>query len=238
MSDNSEASVPDTMPTFPFEELAYSTYHEIIAAELRNSIRRYNDIWEDTLWKGLQNHKVVAAWVEQYRLPIVVLSCTLLENIINFYLCTKCDAKAFGKLDWKSLFDKWSELPKLFVPTYSLTPILRTDLERLINRRKSIVHPKPFVSIDGDNRHEGNEPKIEVDEHEFVGACARLPFQLVENLMMYDKSFEILFDLRTRCGIIAHEFETGLYRQKTLFNEGLHDLRGWRFVEVCVWLVW
>jgi hypothetical protein len=210
------------MTNAPFEELAFSTYHDVIVAELRASIRRYNDHWEDVLWKGWEQNEFCSPTVERFRLPVFVLSCTLLENVINFYLCTKCTAKQFKRIERDrrlgSLFGKWTIAPQEFVPSYSTSKDLALDLRALIDRRKAIIHAKPMISIDGDNRHTGNEPTIRVDEHEFVGRCATLPIRLIENILLHDEAFIALSHLRIRCGTIAHEFETGVYRQKTLFD--------------------
>jgi len=201
-------------------EIAYSAYHEIIVYELRAAIRRYSDQWEDMLWKGLKNSELHAPQIEQYRLPIVVLSCTLLECVINFYLSMNCDAERFKKLDRKSLFQKWAEIPKEFNSNYSLPPAIAADLEKLIQRRVAIVHPKPYLSMDGDNRHSGNPPSIDTDEDEFVGRCSRLPTMLLENLLFTEGGYDVLlYDMKIWCGTVANEFDLGQRRQKALFAE-------------------
>lgn len=204
--------------TIPYNEIRFSTYYEVIASELRLSIRRYNDAWEDILWDGHQTFENSAPWIERHRLPVIILTCTLLESLANFYICTKCDANLFSKLEMKRTLTKWTEVPKRFVPTYSCPLGVVTDLEHLLERRNTIIHAKPLISIDGDNRHAGNEPTIKVDEHEFMKASSTLPQRLIENLLQYDRSFDFMSNFRVLCGQIAHDFETGLYRQKTLFD--------------------
>src|SRR5580698_9808919 len=95
-------------PVAEFKELAFSTYHEAIVWELRAAIERYFDFWENLHWKQEEACELHLGPVEQHRLPIIILSCTLLECIINFYLCTKCRAEEFERLDRKyRLFEKW-----------------------------------------------------------------------------------------------------------------------------------
>lgn len=192
------------------DEMAYSTYHEIIAWELRAALRRYNDTWEDLLFKEENEQQRFLTTVEHHRVTIVVLSCALLESVINFYLCTKCSAEQFKKLDRHPLLDKWTKDLVEFVPTYVLTKEneIHTDLSQLIERRKAIVHAKPMISIDGDKRHKGNEPPYKFNEHDSVGRWASLPFRLIEHLLKCDpNAFMDLSDIRTCCGAVANEFD-------------------------------
>ena len=85
------------------KQIEFSTYHEIIVFELRAATRRYFEVWEDVLDKAESERPAYAANVEQCRLPIVVLSCTLLESAINFYLCSKCTAEQFRKIEHTGL---------------------------------------------------------------------------------------------------------------------------------------
>jgi hypothetical protein len=200
-------------------EIAYSAYHEIIVYELRASIRRYNDQWEDVLWKRLTNSPLHALHIEQYRLPIILLSCTLLECVINFYLCMNCDAKRFRKLEREGLLDKWTKIPKEFNSKYSVPPTIAVDLKKLIDRRVSIVHPKPYLSMDGDNRHTGNHPSVDVDENDFVGLCSRLPLTLLDNLLSAEGRYDVLLhSIRIWCGAAANEFDSAQRRLKQLFE--------------------
>ncbi len=200
----------------PFNEIRFSTYHEVIADELRLSIRRYNDAWEEVLWNGWQKSEYYASWIERRRFPVIVWTWTLLENLANFYISTKCDAEVFSELQKSEL--KWIAVPKLFTPTYSCPADIVTDLNRLATRRNAVIHGKPLVSIDGDNRQAGNEPAITVDEHEFMTAIATLPRRLIDNLLQHDPSFHLLSGFRVLCGQVAQEFHTGEVRQKSLFK--------------------
>jgi len=192
--------------------IAFSTYYEVIEWELRAAIERYFDFSWELHWKEQQKNELYLIPIEQRRLPIIILSCTLLECAINFYLCTKCDAKHFEKLEGKSFLKKWTEVPKQFVSKYNLPEgsELENDLRKLINRRHAIIHPKPMISIDGGNQHQGNEPDIALDEHEFIGRCATLPFRLIDNLIACDMGAMMdLSSLRMSCGSVASVFEKG-----------------------------
>jgi hypothetical protein len=142
--------------------------------------------------------------IEQYRISVIVLSSALVEYVINFYLSIKCDAKKFKKLDELGFFKKWLEGPKKFVPAYKLPLRLAIDLKKLINRRNVIVHAKPVISIDGDNRHQGNHPPVALDENNFIGRCASLPLRLLDNLLGFDlKAYMELNILHIPCGNVA-----------------------------------
>lgn len=200
----------------PFNEIRFSTYHEVIADELRSAIRRYNDAWEEVLWNGWQKSEYYASWIERRRFPVIVWTWTLLENLANFYTSTKCDAAVFSELQKSEL--KWTVVPKLFAPTYLCPEDIVTDLNRLATRWNAVIHGKPLISVDGDKRRAGKEPAITVDEHEFMTAIATLPRRVIDNLLLYDPSFRLLSDFRVLCSLVAQEFHTGEVRQKSLFK--------------------
>lgn len=190
-------------------EMEFSTYHELIVYELRGALWRYFDKWDDILDKPDSERLRYASTIEQYRISVIVLSCALIEYVINFYLGTKCDAEKFKKLDRESLLNKWMEVPKRFVPTYDLPAKseLAEDLSKLIERRKAIVHAKPAIRIDGDNRHKGNHPLIVLDENNFIRRCATLPLRLFENLLKFDaQAYMQIGFLHTDCGTGKGEY--------------------------------
>src|SRR6267142_3783497 len=169
-------------------EIGFSTYHEVIACELRAALRRYFEKWDEISDKPEAEQPLYDSTIEQYRISIIVLSSALVEYTINFYISTKCDAKKFKKLDELVFFKKWAEAPKEFVPAYDL-PLkseLALDLKKLIDRRNVIVHAKPAISIDGDNRHQGNHPPVALDENDFICRCASLPLRLLDNLLGFE----------------------------------------------------
>jgi len=199
------------------KEISFSTYYDVIAYELRASIRRYFELWESLFWKGQQQNPMCLFDVERKRLPIIVLSCTLLECAINFYLSTKLSSEQFKEISrdktvikFGKLFGKWVLAPGKILQKYEVPDHLKEHLRKLINRRNAIIHSTPMISIDGDNRHKGNEPEIELDEHIFVGHCSVLPSLLVENITASDpKSWSNLSSLSLSCGIVASEFTNG-----------------------------
>jgi len=197
------------IPSEP-KEIVSSSYHEVIAWELRAAIRRYFEYWEYLFWKEQRPPGIYLAAIEQRRLPVVVFSCMFLENVINFYLCTKCDAKDFKKVESESLYKKWTKIPSQFAPRYLIrdTDQIGIDLRKLVNRRNAIIHSKPMLSIDGDNRHQGNEPDVQMDEHKFMEQCATLPYVLIHTLIHYDPSgFMAIDNVRMWCASILSEFE-------------------------------
>jgi len=186
--------------------IAYGTYHEVIERELRASIERYFEFLWELHWKQKQGDESYLVPIEQRRLPVIILSCTLLECAINFYLCIKCDAKQFEKLDKKGLFEKWTEVPKQFFPNYNIQSAsgLKEDLRKLIDRRKAIIHSKPMIIVDGGNQHKGNEPEIAFDEHSFIERCVTLPYRLSDNLFGGDMH---LWGLHQTCGSVVNVFQ-------------------------------
>ncbi len=219
LDEHRSAMNPEKVILSEHKGIAFSTYHEVIEWELRAAIGRYFDFLWELHWKEQQGNELYLIPIEQHRLPIIILSCTLLECVINFYLCTKCDAKHFEKLERKSLFDKWTDVPKEFASKYTIPKDgeLANDLRKLIDRRKVIIHSKPMINIDGGNQHQGNEPDVALDENEFVGRCATLPFRLIENLIAYDTgSMMNLWSFRTSCGSVANVFEKRNRRLKML----------------------
>ena len=189
-------------------EMGFSTYHEIIADELRAALRRYFEQWDEILDEPAAARPLYDSTIEQYRISVIILSAILVEYSINFYLSTKYDAKTFkGSERKKTLSEKWAKVPKQFLPAYELPPKLAEDLSKLIERRNMIVHPKPAMSIDGDNRHQGNHPPVTLDENDFICRCAGLSLRLVENLLQFDrKGFsELDIVLRIPCSMVAGE---------------------------------
>ncbi len=197
-----------------WQEFAYGDYHEIVAWELQYLVRRYVEYWEIVSYEDPNKRGTFCGEVEIRRISVVVFTCVLLESAINFYLCTKSTAAEFKKLDGLPLELKWSKAPSQFVPKYAMdsSPGLLQDLRDVINRRKAIVHSKPQISFDGDNRHKGNEPTYVLDEHDFMRRCASLPWRLVENLLKTDfDAYSELSGIRPRCGEVQREFSYGDY---------------------------
>jgi hypothetical protein len=196
-------------------EMEFGTYYEAIAWELRGALSRYYDKWLEILCMDEVERPLYLSTIEQKRLTVVVLTCALIEHTINFYLGTKCDTTRFEELQWKNLAKKWTEMPKLFAPKYELPAggELAKDLDAVIGRRNAIMHAKPRLSIDGDNRHAGNEPAIALDENAFIERCASLPVRLLEHLLSFDQdAFMAMCSIRTSCGAVMHELGGARYK--------------------------
>lgn len=199
--------------------LKFSDYYEIISWELCSAIARYNESWEWILCSEEHERSRYLNGVEQHRLTVIILTCAFLEALINFYLCTKCNAIEFNELDRGprekrcGFKDKWKKAPKRFVANYTLDTEqdLLTDLDDVVERRDAIVHSKPMISIDGDNRHAGNAPPFELNEHEFMARCASLPFRLVDRLQKFDPDTLFLDSMLRLCGRVNHKFKAGQY---------------------------
>jgi len=195
-------------------EMEYGDYHELIAWELRYIVRRYSEYWEMLMYKEEHERPRYTNEVEIRRLTVVVLTCVFLESVINFYLCTKLSTDDFQKVDRLGLEKKWSQIPASFLTGYSLSssPDLLRDLHEVTQRRHAIAHSKPKISIDGDNRHAGNEPTPQLDEHAFIGRCASLPERLVANLLNSDSDSHFLhLIIQNLCASIASEIRYGEY---------------------------
>jgi hypothetical protein len=211
-------------------EMSFSTYHEIIAGELCCALKRYFEQWDDILDMPEEERPFYDTTIERHRISVVVLCAVLAEYSINFYLSAKCDAATFKELERKNLFEKWAKLPKQFLPAYKLPPKsqLAKDLSNLVNRRNVLAHPKPAMSIDGDDRHPGNHPPVALDENDFICRCASLPFRLVDNLLKFDqKGFTELHILRDPCAMVANEcsfWEEMRKREASYQKELIHEI--------------
>lgn len=196
------------------KEIHYSTYHDVIGAELRAALGRYHEKWEEVLGEEPAKRTIYLSTIERHRLSVVILSCTLLEAMINFYIGAKCKGKKFRELQARSLFKKWTECPKELAPNFHLPAELRDDLRKLIDRRNDIIHHKPFISIDGDRRHKGNEPDVDLDEHDFICRSATLPQRLQSYLFRaHPDDFMMLTCLDYATKPVAADCESALRRQ-------------------------
>jgi hypothetical protein len=197
-----------------FKMMEFGTYYEAIACELRGALSRYYDKWLEILCKEEAERPAHLSTIEQKRVTVVVLTCALIEQTVNFYLGIRCDPTRFHKLERENLAKKWKEFPKLFVPSYELPAAgaLAKDHEALISRRNAIMHSKPRLSIDGDKRHAGNEPAIALDENAFIERCAFLPFGLLDHLLSFDQGvFMAMSSIRASCGAVKHELGGARY---------------------------
>jgi hypothetical protein len=196
-------------------DMEFGTYYETIGYELRGALSRYYDTWLEVLSRDRKERALYLNTVEQRRISVVVLTCALLEHNISFYLSAKCDAARFDDLQWESLVNKWTTVPKEFVPAYDLSPgsTLLRDLKTVVGRRNKIVHARPMLSIEGGHRHSGNEPRTALNENLFMERCATLPYCLLENLLKFDPdTFITMSSVSTSAASVARELNGARFR--------------------------
>lgn len=201
------------MANHEVKQMEFGTYYEPMACELRAAVGRYYDKWVEVPCKDEGERQFYATTVEQKRITVVLFACAVVENAINFCLGLKYKTSAeFADVERKSILKKWMELAKMLAPAYDL-PIncgLYQDLNALVERRNAIMHAKPNLSIEGDNRHAGNEPPCLLDENEIVERCVSLPSRLLEHLLSFDQaSFPAMSNLTMSCGAVMREVRTG-----------------------------
>jgi hypothetical protein len=211
-----------------FKEMEFGTYYEAIACELRDALGRYYDSWLEILCREEGERPSYASTIEQKRITVVVLTCALIEHTINFYLGLKCNTADFAELERSSIMKKWTVIPKNLMPAYDLpiSSALYRQLEAVVQRRNAIMHAKSKLSIDGDNRHAGNEPPGVLDENAFIEQSVSLPSQLLDHLLSFDQdAFPPMSSLGTSCGVVMRKVQAARCRLEYLARlpEGLVD---------------
>ena len=124
------------------------------------------------------------------RMTIVILTCSVLEAYINYYLALKTTAGQFKILEKAKLIEKWTITPSLFIQDYKFdkSTALYSDLKRLIETRNRIVHTKPYIVNDGELIHEGYFPEWHKSEHQFIKRYFSLPLDLLKQLAGQENS--------------------------------------------------
>lgn len=135
---------------------------------------------------------------------LVVVVATYLEGIVNYYLSLKMNAEQFKSIERGSLIDKWSGAIEFVVPNYKLEKGKEAycSLSELINTRNDLIHykprivehivepPKSSISV----LHKGSTLKHLDDSHNSdrrkIERWVKLPNQLLDHLLSYDKSDE------------------------------------------------
>lgn len=128
--------------------------------------------------------------LEQQRATALVLAACCVEALANLYLAQKTTPEQFAILEWAKFLDKWTVVPSLFVPGYSLAKDgeLYQDLKRLNARRNALVHLKEEITRGASVLHPGSHPDAASDEHVFIGRCRSLPERLLAHLATFDKT--------------------------------------------------
>lgn len=121
---------------------------------------------------------------------IILVSASLIEGMANLFLAENASAEVFAVLERATPVEKWVELPKLYIPSYSFPRggKLYNTLITLNRRRNSITHPKPHMEVGDRLLHKGNLYKTTSDEYKLHLEFCNLPLQLVENLKKHDRS--------------------------------------------------
>jgi hypothetical protein len=119
---------------------------------------------------------------------IVLLTNSMIEALANCYLAEKCDQEQFEALEHLNTLDKLVVVPKLLIKEYEFPKgeALYCDLKHLLTLRKSIVHPKPRIIVNGQTIHKGNLAKKVSTSTLTPDKCISLPVRLVEHLCLYD----------------------------------------------------
>jgi hypothetical protein len=87
-----------------------------------------------------------------------------------------------------STFEKIAEAPKQFLKGYEFPENeLYHDLGQLLALRKSLVHPKPRVFVNGQKTHKGNLAKKGQVSTLNPEKCASLPARVVAHISNYDQ---------------------------------------------------
>jgi hypothetical protein len=121
---------------------------------------------------------------------VLLLAASCVEAGANFCLDCSATPEQFEVLERATFVEKWTVLPSLFTPGYSLPrdgPLFQ-DLKRLHVRRNALMHLKERVSVAGVLRSPGSTPEHTGDEHVFVTRCGTLADRLFSHLCTFDKS--------------------------------------------------
>ncbi|MGH7952287.1 MAG: hypothetical protein ACREFE_10260 [Limisphaerales bacterium] len=134
--------------------------------------------------KKLQNAIIQSG---QTHAVIVLITNCLIEALANLYLTYKCDGEQFNTLERLSTFEKLAKAPKHFLERYEFPENeLYHDLRQLLALRKSLVHPKPRVLVNGQKTHKGNLAKKEQVSMLNPEKCVSLPARVVAHIWNYD----------------------------------------------------
>jgi len=150
---------------------------EIQALNSAHSIESDGKILKDAISQRAQTHAVI----------IIIANC-LIEALANLYLTYKCDGEQFNTLERLSTFEKLAEAPKQFLKGYEFPENeLYHDLGQLLALRKSLVHPKPRVFVNGQKTQKGNLAKKRQVSMLNPEKCASLPARVVAHIWNYDQ---------------------------------------------------
>lgn len=183
--------------------ITYSAYHCVIYSALKRYKQDYDALNLETI-DSLSKQKesdlsfethlfICSTRLQETQIVIVLLTCSFIEALANFYLSLKTTPDQFDIIQNTSLIDKWIVVPSLFLKDYTFPKgeKIYNDLKELIGRRNAITHCKPQVIIDDVIALKGNLPIKYKKSHEFMDSCMSLPKRLVDHLGKFDKSIHI-----------------------------------------------
>ena len=152
------------------------------------AVRRHPPLTEETATPELT---LLHYSVEMREATALILAACCVEAVGNLYLGHKATHEQFDLLERTSFVDKWTVVPSLFVPSYSLprNGQLYQDLKRLMVWRNALVHLKEEVTaLGGSVLHQGSVPNRASDHHVFVCRCRSLPDRLLSHAASFDKT--------------------------------------------------
>ena len=128
--------------------------------------------------------------LEQTHAVIVLIANCLTEALANYFLTNKCqgDKERFANLEGRSTYEKFVEVPKLFLKDYEFPENkLNSDLQQLLALRTSLVHSKPRVFVNGQVTQKGNLATRGQVSTLNAEKCASLPARLVAHIWKFDR---------------------------------------------------
>lgn len=132
---------------------------------------------------------------------IILVTASLIEAMANLFYAENAPPEVFAVLERATPIEKWVELPKLYLPSYTFPKDgkLYNTLITLNKRRNSITHPKPHMVVGDRLLHKGNLYKPTSDEYKLHLEFCKLPLRLVANLKKHDQgagtNLEMMFFL-------------------------------------------
>jgi hypothetical protein len=192
----------------------YSAQHEFVASALAREFRAYfahtdelDELFKKRAARGNSPfHTFLQQEATQHlRLKIIILEAVYVEALVNLYLSLKLGADQFAAIDRVDLVQKWTAIPSMMVPKYTLpkSGALYGDLKALVSQRNAIVHMKPRIA-DGDKIvHAGSFAK-KIPIHRQIVRWATLPRGLMENIGKADSSNEF-FEFQIMSSISTFE---------------------------------
>jgi len=172
-----------------------SGYQVYLRLALREAVVDYESAWEAvrdqpplTEDAATTELTLLHYAVEQRRAVVLLLTASCVEATANFCLACNATPDQFAVLERATFLEKWTTVPSLFLPGYSLPRDgeLFQDLKRVHDRRNALMHLKERVTMAGVTSSPGVTPARAGDEHIFIPRCRTLPDRLFSHLCRFD----------------------------------------------------